>query len=260
MRIDQALTQKQFFKTRTKAKEALLSGIVFYAGKQIKKPSFDVVDLSLLEIRGDIMPYVSRGGLKLEKALNIFQIDLKGKNMLDIGSSTGGFTDCALKHGIQSVIAVDVGTDQFDMSLRDLSSVALYEQTDFRNMDLTLLQDVHIVTIDVSFISVKKLLDKLIQLPQLKEIICLIKPQFECGKEVADKYHGVIKDKQIHQNILKEIIGAFSEHKFYCQGITFSPITGGSGNREYLAYFTKIPTDYQPNFSEVIAQAFIEIQ
>lgn len=259
MRIDQALVQKQLLRTRTKAKKALLDGIVFYDGKQIRKPSFDVQDLSLLEIRGLIMPYVSRGGLKLEKALKVFKIDLQGKIMLDIGSSTGGFTDCALKNGIKSVIAVDVGTNQLDMHLRDLSTVTLYEQTDFRDMDLSLLLKVQFATIDISFISVKKILDKLSHLPQLEEVICLIKPQFECGKEVAYRYHGVIKNQQVHQDILKGIISAFSEHQFYCQGLTFSPIAGGSGNREYLAYFTKNLTVYHPNFTEIVAQAFTEV-
>ena len=255
MRIDQALIEKQLFKTRTKAKEALLAGLVFYSGKQIKKPSFDVSDLSFLEIKGEVMPYVSRGGLKLEKALHEFRIDLHGKIVLDIGSSTGGFTDCALKNGAKSVIAVDVGTKQMDTSLRDLPTVSLYEQTDFRDIDLNLIQKVQFATIDVSFISVKKMLNKLSQLPQLKEIICLIKPQFECGKDIADKYHGVIKNAQIHQSILTDIVSAFSEYQFYCQGLTFSPIAGGSGNREYLAYFTK-DKGLCPNYQKVVTQAF----
>lgn len=256
MRIDQALVEKGLFKTRTKAKEALLAGNIFYMGKKIQKPSFDVSDLSLLEIKGEIMPYVSRGGIKLEKALRFFKINLQGKIVLDIGSSTGGFTDCALKNGALKVIAIDVGTNQMDSSLRQLPTVILFEQMDFRNIDLALIQEAQFVTIDVSFISVQKLLDKLTQISALHEIVCLIKPQFECGKEVADKYHGVIKNRTIHQEVLKKIIFAFEAHQFYCQGLTFSPIAGGSGNREYLGYFTKTQKKFHPNIKKIVEQAF----
>ena len=259
MRIDQALVEGNFFKTRTKAKEAVLAGVVFFAGKKVEKPSLDVSDSSLLQIKGKIMPYVSRGGLKLEKALCQFDIDLRGKIVLDIGSSTGGFTDCALKNGAKEVIAVDVGTDQLDASLRDSPNIMLYEQTDFRDIDLAFIQKAQFITIDVSFISVKKLLEKLNQLSALEGIICLIKPQFECGKEIADKYHGIIKNAQIHQNILEDVISSFSKYQFYCQGLTFSPITGGSGNREYLAYFTKIQTNYHPSIKEIVNQAFQQL-
>ena len=259
MRIDQALIKREFFKTRTKAKEALLAGIVYYAGKEIKKPGFDVSDISLLEIRGNIMPYVSRGGLKLEKALLRFGIELKEKTVLDIGSSTGGFTDCALKNGAKKVIAVDVGSNQMDPDLRALPAVALYEQTDFRDMDLSLIREAQFASIDVSFISVRKMLDKLAQLPFLEEIVCLIKPQFECGKEIADQYRGVIRNKQVHLTVLKDIVSAFSGYGFYCRGLTFSPIAGGSGNREYLACFTKTRNDVPPDFEGIVSQAFDEI-
>ena len=259
MRIDQALIEKQFFKTRTKAKEALLSGVVFYAGRKIEKPAFEVSDLSLLEIKGPVMPYVSRGGLKLEKALQVFHIDLNGKVVLDIGSSTGGFTDCALKNGAKAVIAVDVGTNQLDGSLRNLPAVTLYEQTDFRNMDAGLIQNADFACIDVSFISVKKLLNKLSELEHLTELVCLIKPQFECGKEIADKYRGIIRDKKIHQQVLQDIVHSFSMHHFFCRGLTFSPIAGGSGNREYLACFTRKETEMKFDFLNVVNQAFEQV-
>ena len=140
-----------------------------------------------IEIKGKILPYVSRAGLKLEKALKVFNINLEDKTMVDIGSSTGGFTDCALQNNVKKVIAIDVGTNQLDKKLRNNKKIELYEQTDFRNVDLNILKNVNIATIDVSFISVKLLTKKLSKMENLKEIICLIKPQFECGKEIADK-------------------------------------------------------------------------
>ena len=187
------------------------------------------------------MPFVSRGGLKLEKALTLFKINLTGKIVLDIGSSTGGFSDCALQHGAQHIIAVDTGTNQMDSILRQDKRISLFEQTDFRTLAAKHLDKVQLATIDISFLSVTKILDKLITIPNLDEIICLIKPQFECGKEIANKYKGVIKNPTIHQTILKDVITAFEQHHFNIKNLTFSPITGVSGNIEYLGYFTKLP-------------------
>ena len=192
-----------------------------------------------MEIKGNVLPYVSRAGLKLEKALKVFKVNLKGKIMVDIGSSTGGFTDCALQNNIKKVIAIDVGTDQLDKKLRGNKKIELHEQTDFRNIDLNILKDVNIATIDVSFISVKLLTEKLSKMENLKEIICLIKPQFECGKEIADKYKGVITSSKIHEEVINKVKSYFQSINFTCQKITTSPIKGGSGNKEFLGYFTK---------------------
>ncbi len=239
MRLDVELVNRGMFETRTKAKEAIKEGIIYCDNKKITKPSFEVNENTNMEIKGNVLPYVSRAGLKLEKALKVFKINLKGKIMVDIGSSTGGFTDCALQNNIKKVIAIDVGTDQLDKKLRGNKKIELHEQTDFRNIDLNILKDVNIATIDVSFISVKLLTEKLSKMENLKEIICLIKPQFECGKEIADKYKGVITSSKIHEEVINKVKSYFQSINFTCQKITASPIKGGSGNKEFLGYFTK---------------------
>lgn len=239
MRLDVELVNRGMFETRTKAKEAIKEGIIYCDNKKITKPSFEVNENTNMEIKGNVLPYVSRAGLKLEKALKVFKANLKGKTMVDIGSSTGGFTDCALQNNIKKVIAIDVGTDQLDKKLRGNKKIELHEQTDFRNIDLNILKEVNIATIDVSFISVKLLTEKLSKMENLKEIICLIKPQFECGKEIADKYKGVITSSKIHEEVINKVKSYFQSINFTCQKITASPIKGGSGNKEFLGYFTK---------------------
>ena len=239
MRLDIELANRDLFETRTKAKEAIKKGLIYCDNKKITKPSFEVDENTDIEIKGKILPYVSRAGLKLEKALKVFNVNLVGKIMVDIGSSTGGFTDCAIQNNVKKVIAIDVGTNQLDKKLRDNKKIELYEQTDFRNVDLNILKNVNIATIDVSFISVKLLTKKLSQMENLKEIICLIKPQFECGKEIADKYKGVITDSKIHTEVINKVKSYFEKINFKCLKITQSPIKGGSGNKEFLGYFTK---------------------
>ena len=178
MRIDKALVEQNIFPTRAKAQQAIRDGIVAYQGKIIIKTSTDITEPTQLSIIGEKMPYVSRGGLKLEKALNTFQIDLTGKIVLDIGSSTGGFSDCALQHGARHIIAVDTGTNQMDSILRKDKRISLFEQTDFRTFPTENMIQVQIAVIDISFLSVTKILDKLSSLPNLQGIVCLIKPKF----------------------------------------------------------------------------------
>lgn len=256
MRLDLALIQQKLINTRTKAKVAIEAGLVFYRGETTTKPSQDVQDLDALEIRGTLCPYVSRGGLKLEKALQEFKINLKDKTILDIGSSTGGFTDCALQHGAKRVVAVDVGKDQMVTNLRQNPAVILYEQTDFRTIDTAKIADCTIAVSDVSFISITKMLPKLKEMPHLSDLISLIKPQFECGKDIADKYHGIIKDKKVHKNVLTQVINTFQENGFYLHNLTFSPIQGGSGNIEYLAHFIQNKSSYTPDLTSTITTAF----
>jgi len=239
MRLDQALVEAHLFESRSKAKQAILDGLVFQQDRCLKKPSEQIEDPASLSIHGTPMPYVSRGGLKLEKALDTFQISLKNKIVLDIGSSTGGFTDCALQRGAQKVIAVDVGQEQLALSLRKNPKIILYEKTDFRSIDKTKISSCEIAVSDVSFISITKMIPKLLELPNLTDLICLIKPQFECGKEIADKYKGIIKDKKVHEELLNNIIDTFDKNGFCLCNLTFSPITGNSGNIEYLAHFNK---------------------
>lgn len=256
MRIDVALVNAGLFESRTRAADAIKNGIVFYDNQKITKPSFIVENSDLLSVPGDVMPFVSRGGLKLEHAVKEFHIDISGRQMVDIGSSTGGFCDVALRNGVGHIVAVDTGTDQMHKSLRENKKIDLHEQTDFRCIDDCLVKDVDIATIDVSFISVTKILDKLVTLPKLKDVICLIKPQFECGPEISARYRGVIRDADVHKNVIQNVINAFDQHDFGCVGLTKSPIKGGSGNIEYLAHFVRGKQGAEVNIENTVRDAF----
>ena len=238
-RLDNELLERGFFKTKSKAQQAIKSGIIYCDDKKITKCGYEVKEQTRVEIKGEVLKYVSRGGLKLEKALLEWQIDLKNKIMIDIGSSTGGFSDCAIQNGVKRIYAIDVGTDQFDDELKKNPKILLFEKTDFRNMDEQKIKDANFITIDVSFISVTKLIEKISSLTNVKEIVCLIKPQFECGKEIADKFRGVILDKKVHDDVISKVVSNFEIIGFNLVGVTTSPIKGGDGNTEYLAYFKK---------------------
>lgn len=254
-RIDIELVKRGIFETRNKAQNEIKNKIVYCNNVCITKPAFDVTENDIIEIKGEKLKYVSRGGLKLEKAIKEFNIDLNDKILIDIGSSTGGFSDCAIQNGIKKVYAIDVGTDQFDKNLRLNNKIILYENTDFRSVDNSIINDANIASIDVSFISVTKLTNKLKELTNLKEIICLIKPQFECGKETSDKYKGVPLNKEVHESVIKNVIKSFKENNYYINNITSSPIKGGNGNIEYLAYF-KRDKERSINIEEVVNKAF----
>lgn len=254
-RIDIELVKRGIFETRNKAQNEIKNKIVYCNNVCITKPSFDVTDTDIIEIKGEKLKYVSRGGLKLEKAIKEFNINLNDKILIDIGSSTGGFSDCAIQNGIKKVYAIDVGTNQFDKNLRQNNKINLYENTDFRNIDNNIINDANIASIDVSFISVTKLTNKLKELTNLSEIICLIKPQFECGKEVSDKYKGVPLNKEVHSTVINKVIESFKENDYYINSLTSSPIKGGNGNIEYLAYF-KRDNESKIDINEVINEAF----
>ena len=255
IRLDLALVQLGYFKTRNKSQEAIRSGVVKCDGNVQTKCNFTINKETKIEV-GEVLKYVSRAGLKFEKAIEIFNINLVNKLMLDIGSSTGGFTDCAIQKGIKRVIAVDVGTDVINSELKKSPKIELHEQTDIREMDCDLLSKVQIATVDISFISVTKILSVFEKLKNLKEIVLLIKPQFECGKQIADKYKGLILNKTIHKDIINNIIKDFSNINFYCQGLAPSPIKGGSGNIEYISYFKKDASLKLINIQKVIDEAF----
>ena len=252
-RIDIELVKRGIFETRNKAQNEIKNKIIFCNNICITKPSFDVTDTDIIEIKGEKLKYVSRGGLKLEKAIKEFNIDLKNKIL--IGSSTGGFSDVAIQNDIKKIYAIDVGTNQFDKTLRLNNKINLYENTDFRNIDNNIINDANIASIDVSFISVTKLTNKLKELTNLKEIICLIKPQFECGKEISDKYKGVPLNKEVHKSVIENVIKSFKDNNYYINSLTSSPIKGGNGNIEYLAYF-KRDKERSINIEEVVNKAF----
>ena len=238
-RIDVELVNRGLFSTRSKAMLAIKDGIVYCDKKKVTKGGLEVNSDSIIEIKGEILPYVSRGGLKLAKAIENWNINLSNKIMIDIGSSTGGFCDVALKNDIKKVYAIDVGKDQLDKELIKNEKIELHEQTDFREINNDIIEDATIACIDVSFISVTKLIDKIKSLNNIKEVVCLIKPQFECGKEVADKYKGVIKDENERNKAIEKVTTEFKNIGFKEIGVILSPIKGGDGNIEYLAYFRK---------------------
>lgn len=254
-RLDIELVNRQICQTRSKAQMEIKNSNILVNRKTITKPAFNVESTDVITLNHEVLEYVSRGGLKLEKALNDFNIDLTNKTMLDIGSSTGGFTDCALKHNIKEVVCVDVGSNQLDETIRNNEKVHVFENTDIRKFDNPLLSNIDIVTIDVSFISVTKIVDKL-NIINAKEIICLIKPQFECGKNIADKYKGIVLDKEVHEKVIKNIVNSFKEINYNLKNITFSPVKGGNGNIEYLAYFTKEEINNTINFKDLVSTTF----
>lgn len=254
-RLDVFLVQNNFFSSRNKAQNEIKNGNIEVNGKVVRKTGYQVDEESKIKIVGSPLKYVSRGGLKLEKAIYEFHLDLKNKIMLDIGSSTGGFCDCALQHNIAYIYAVDVGKDQFTSSLLESKKISLYENTDIRDFDFN-KKNISFVTIDVSFISVLKFLEVLKEVSSIKEVVCLIKPQFECGKKVADQYKGVVLDKKVHEEVIKRVVQGFSDIGFSLSSLTFSPIQGGSGNIEYLGYFTRENNGKEVSYRKVIENAF----
>lgn len=234
-RLDSLLVKKELVSSRSKAEYEIKNGNVVVNGIVITKPS-KKFDENIDIIINNKFDYVSKGALKLLKALDYFNVDLSNKVMLDIGSSTGGFTDVALRNNIKKVIAIDVGKDQFNDNLKKDKRVELYEETDIRNFNIK--ENIDIVTIDISFISVIKIIDKIKEINP-NEIVLLIKPQFECGKDIADKYKGIPLNKEVHKMVIEKIINEFKNININIQNLTYSPIKGGSGNIEYLAYFTK---------------------
>ena len=257
-RLDKEIVERNLVPSRSKSQELINSSLVKVNDKIINKCNFMVSSSDVITILdNDKLKYVSRGGLKLEKAIIEFKIDFKGKRVMDIGSSTGGFCDCALKHGASFIRAIDVGTNLLHSSLRNDSRIELHEQTNFKDLEHKYFTDIDIMTCDVSFISLIKIIEK-ISLENVKvDMICLIKPQFECGKEIATKYKGIILDKSVHYEIINRIIKELNILNLYLKNITYSPIKGGDGNIEYLCYINnKEKTNIKFDVNELINKAF----
>ena len=261
-RLDFELVEKGLVRSRTKAQEIIKNGYVLCNGEVINKSGKKVSSTDKIVIlKNDYLKYVSRGGLKLEKALIEFDLDLENKTIMDIGSSTGGFTDCAIQHGARKVIAVDVGTEVMDKELKSNKKVELYENTNIKDLDLSLFEEVDYITIDVSFISIVNVF-KIISRSNVKvDVIALIKPQFECGKKIASKYKGVILDKEIHKKVISETISQINRLGFFLRDMIPSPIKGGDGNIEYLSYFTnRINRNVDTDLTEIVNNAFKSLQ
>lgn len=239
-RLDVLLVQRGFAPSREKAKAMIMEGNVFVAGQREDKAGTSFDEKVEIEVRGNTLKYVSRGGLKLEKAIQNFEITLEGKICMDIGASTGGFTDCMLQNGAKKVYAVDVGYGQFAWKLRQDERVVCMEKTNIRYVTPEDIEDkLDFASVDVSFISLTKVLPAAKELLGLKgEMVCLIKPQFEAGKEKVGK-KGVVRDAKVHQEVIEHIISFAKEIGFTIKNLEFSPIKGPEGNIEYLLYIQK---------------------
>lgn len=239
-RLDVLLVEQGFFATRENAKRHIMAGIVLVNDRPVDKPGTRIDTEAHIRIKGEVMPYVGRGGYKLEKALQCFNIDLHGAVMADIGASTGGFTDCALQNGAARVYAIDVGYNQLDWKLRNHPQVINMEKTNMKNVTPEDLgEPADFISVDVSFISLLKILPaaRAILKPE-GSMVTLIKPQFEAGREKVGK-GGIIRDAADHKEILASVLDGITKLGFSICGLTYSPIKGAAGNIEFLAWLKK---------------------
>lgn len=241
-RLDALLVNRGLFESRAKAQAAIMAGQVLVNEQKIDKPGTQVKPEVTIRLLGDKLRYVSRGGLKLEKALQIFPISVEGKVVADIGASTGGFTDCALQNGAAKVYAIDVGYGQLAWKLRSDERVINMERTNVRYLEAQdLPEQVDAATIDVAFISLDKILPAVHKILKPEGfVVALIKPQFEAGKENVGK-KGVVRDAKVHQEVINNVIAFAKAEGFGIAGLDFSPIKGPEGNIEYLLHLTLGP-------------------
>lgn len=239
-RLDVAVFEQGYAPSREKAKALIMAGIVYVNNQKVDKAGFELKEGDVLEVRGKTLQYVSRGGLKLEKAMQEFPITLEGKVCMDVGASTGGFTDCMLQNGAVKVYSVDVGYGQLAWKLRIDERVVNLERTNFRYATREQIPDeIDFASVDVSFISLKHILPNLNTLLAFDgQAVCLIKPQFEAGKEKVGK-KGVVRDLNVHLEVVENVINLAVENGFSVMGLQFSPIKGPEGNIEYLIYLNK---------------------
>lgn len=241
VRADLWLVENGYFESREKAKRSIMAGIVYANTEIIHKASDLIRPDAHIEIKGNVMPYVSRGGLKLEKAIRTWNLNFQDVTVLDVGASTGGFTDCALQHGAKHVVAIDVGTNQLAWKLRNDERVSVHEKTNFRFFTQDQLDSHYpqFVVIDVSFISLSMIFEVLEHLiDRSAHVVALIKPQFEAGRELVGK-KGVIKDPKIHIHVVKQTIEKLQQYGFAIEALDYSPISGGEGNIEFISLWKK---------------------
>lgn len=236
-RLDLYLFENGYYSSRQKSKQAIETGRVFVDGKIADKASMEVENG--VQIVARPFEFVSRGGYKLQKAIEEFSIDLADKIVLDIGASTGGFSDVCLKNGAKKIYAVDTGEGQLADEIKNNPKVLDMSKTNFLTLEKNKINDVNFVVIDVSFVSLTKLIPVLADDFEKVEIVALIKPQFECGLEYARKHKGIVKDSKIHEKIIKNIVENFEKFGFKNKGIIVSPIKGGDGNTEFLIFVEK---------------------
>ena len=257
-RLDVLLTEQGYADTRSKAQAIIMSGQVYVNGQKADKPGVSYEETVELEVRGAVCPYVSRGGLKLEKALRDFGVDPTGFVCSDSGCSTGGFTDCLLQQGAAKVFAIDVGYGELNWKIRNDPRVVVMERTNIRYVTPEDIgEPLDLSVIDVSFISLRIVLPAIKNL--LKEgkgqVLCLIKPQFEAGRENVGK-NGVIREPAVHKEVLDNIVALAKDLGFHILGLTFSPVKGPAGNIEFLGHLTLADVPgIEPDTAEVVAQA-----
>ncbi len=262
-RLDVLLVNRGLATSREKAKTLIMAGDVFVNGQREDKPgtTFEEAKITSLEVKGDTLPYVSRGGLKLEKAVNNFGFSLEGKVCMDIGASTGGFTDCMLQNGASRVYAIDVGTGQLHPSLLEDPRVISLEQTNIRYVDESIVPELcDLATFDLSFISLEKTVPAIAA--RLKDdgcMVCLIKPQFEAGREEVGK-KGVVRDKAVHRAVVQGILDFAPTVGLSVLGLDYSPIKGPEGNIEYICHMVnRAGLDVAVDVDAVVARSHEEL-
>ena len=262
VRLDLEMVKRGLSQSREKARAQIMAGEVRVNGERADKAGQEIREDAEIVIIEDAIPYVSRGGLKLEKAITVFPIDLKDRTCADIGASTGGFTDVMLKNGASLVYAIDVGYGQLAWSLRNDSRVVVMERTNARNISPDWFSNpISFASIDVSFISLKLILPPLIDcLPEGGEVVALIKPQFEAGRSEVGK-NGVVRDRKIHKRVCQEIMTFADSQGYTVRGLSYSPIKGPKGNIEFLLYMQKCSTKKIPSSEDFgeIAQKTVDL-
>lgn len=257
-RLDVLLTERLYAETRSKAQAIIMSGNVYVNGQKADKPGVSYEETVDIEVRGAVCPYVSRGGLKLEKALRDFGVDPTGFVCSDSGASTGGFTDCLLQQGASKVFAIDVGYGELNWKIRNDPRVVVMERTNIRYVTPEDLgEPLDLSVIDVSFIGLELVLPTIKNLlkPGVGQVLCLIKPQFEAGRENLGK-NGVVREPKIHQMVLDNFVSLVHGLGFKILGLTFSPVKGPAGNIEFLGHLTLADVEgIQPDTADVVAQA-----
>ena len=260
-RLDVLLVRRGLCLSRERAKSEVKAGNVYVDGRKAEKAGMDCEETAILEVKGETLRYVSRGGLKLEKALAVFHLSPEGKTCLDCGASTGGFTDCMLQNGAKKVYALDVGTNQLAEKLRADSRVVCMERFNARELKSSDLSEAPgFITADVSFISLRLILPALGSvLAHGGDIMVLIKPQFEAGRERLGK-NGVVRDPKVHQAVLEELTLFFPTIGLYPQNLSWSPIRGPEGNIEYLCHLRREDSGYMPDIPALVAEAHRELK
>lgn len=255
-RLDVLLVDKGLAESREKAKRTIMAGLVKVDGRVEDKPgsAFDID--SEIEVTGKECPYVSRGGLKLEKGIEEWGVDCKGAVCMDMGASTGGFTDCMLQHGAAKVYAIDVGYGQLDYKLRTDERVVNMEKTNIRYLDTNLIEeDIDLISIDVSFISLSHMLPVAAKvLSDYGLVFCLVKPQFEAGKEQVGK-GGIVRESKVHEEVIEKVMGYAEDNGLYPRELSYSPIKGSKGNIEYILLLSPKKCDNKLTVKDVVKEA-----